>query len=161
MGRRHCLSQVVQGRANGSLVWLMQAGRSSLPCPQGEIASGSPGWEVPFKVIVRDACCLRPLGKCVCVWPLRFLCPWNFPGKNTAVGCHVLLQGIFPTQELNPCFQPVGWSPVSESTQPEAFSREIALPLSSRFNEHQSDRNTLGTSPRTRKGWSELLDSIM
>ena len=25
-------------------------------------------------------------------------CPWNFPGKNTGVGCHLLLQGIFPTQ---------------------------------------------------------------
>ena len=25
-------------------------------------------------------------------------CPWNFPGKNTGVGCHFLLQGIFPTQ---------------------------------------------------------------
>ena len=24
------------------------------------------------------------------------------PGKNTAVGCHALLQGIFPTQGLNP-----------------------------------------------------------
>ena len=24
------------------------------------------------------------------------------PGKNTGVGCHALLQGIFPTQELNP-----------------------------------------------------------
>ena len=24
------------------------------------------------------------------------------PGKNTGVGCHFLLQGIFPTQELNP-----------------------------------------------------------
>ena len=23
------------------------------------------------------------------------------PGKNTGVGCHVLLQGIFPTQGLN------------------------------------------------------------
>ena len=32
----------------------------------------------------------------------RFLCPWNFPGKNTGVGCHFLLQGIFPTQGLNP-----------------------------------------------------------
>ena len=29
--------------------------------------------------------------------------PWNFPGKNTGVGCHFLLQGIFPTQGLNPC----------------------------------------------------------
>ena len=28
--------------------------------------------------------------------------PWNFPGKNTAVGCHVLLQVIFQTQGSNP-----------------------------------------------------------
>ena len=25
------------------------------------------------------------------------------PGKNTGVGCHFLLQGVFLTQELNPC----------------------------------------------------------
>ena len=31
----------------------------------------------------------------------RLLCPWNFPGKNTGVGCHFLLQGIFLTQGLN------------------------------------------------------------
>ena len=29
--------------------------------------------------------------------------PWDSPGKNTGVGCHVILQGIFPTQGLNPC----------------------------------------------------------
>ena len=33
--------------------------------------------------------------------PARLLCSWNFPGKNTGVGWHFLLQGIFPTQELN------------------------------------------------------------
>ena len=27
----------------------------------------------------------------------------GFSGKNTRVGCHVLLQGLFPTQGLNPC----------------------------------------------------------
>ena len=27
--------------------------------------------------------------------------PWDSPGKNTGVGCHFLLQGIFPTQGLN------------------------------------------------------------
>ena len=26
----------------------------------------------------------------------------DFPGQNTGVGCHALLQGIFPTQGLNP-----------------------------------------------------------
>ena len=25
------------------------------------------------------------------------------PGKNTGVGCHALLQGIFPTQGSKPC----------------------------------------------------------
>ena len=25
--------------------------------------------------------------------PPRLLCPWNFPGKNSRVGCHFLLQG--------------------------------------------------------------------
>ena len=34
--------------------------------------------------------------------PTRLLCPWNFPGKSTGVGCHFLLQGIFPTQGSNP-----------------------------------------------------------
>ena len=32
----------------------------------------------------------------------RLLCPWNSPGKNTGVGGPALLQGIFPTQGLNP-----------------------------------------------------------
>ena len=30
--------------------------------------------------------------------PVRLLCPWDFPGKNTGVGCHFLLQGISPAQ---------------------------------------------------------------
>ena len=28
--------------------------------------------------------------------PTRLLCPWNFSGKNTGVGCHFLLQGGLP-----------------------------------------------------------------
>ena len=35
--------------------------------------------------------------------PSRLLCPWDFPGENIGVSCHFLLQGIFSTQELNPC----------------------------------------------------------
>ena len=34
---------------------------------------------------------------------MRFLHPWNFSGKRTGVGCHFLLQGIFPTQGSNLC----------------------------------------------------------
>ena len=33
--------------------------------------------------------------------PARLLCPWDSPGRKSGVGCHSLLQGIFPTQELN------------------------------------------------------------
>ena len=36
--------------------------------------------------------------------PSKVLCPWDSPGKNTRVGCHALLQGIFPTQRSNPHF---------------------------------------------------------
>ena len=35
------------------------------------------------------------------LYPTRVLCPWDSPGKNTGVGCHSLLQRIFPTQGLN------------------------------------------------------------
>ena len=35
--------------------------------------------------------------------PLGSSCPWDSPGKNTGVGGHALLQGIFPTQEVNLC----------------------------------------------------------
>ena len=33
--------------------------------------------------------------------PQGFSVHEDSPGKNTGVGCHALLQGIFPTQELN------------------------------------------------------------
>ena len=43
----------------------------------------------------------------------RRLCSWNFPGKNTGVGWHSLLLGIFPTQALNlgclHCWQILYW----------------------------------------------------
>ena len=42
---------------------------------------------------------LRPHG----LQPARLLCPWDSPGKNTGVGCHALLHGIFPTQGSDLC----------------------------------------------------------
>ena len=47
--------------------------------------------------VVSDS--LQPYG----VQAVRLLCPWISPGKNTGVGCHAPLQGIFPTQGSNPC----------------------------------------------------------
>ena len=46
--------------------------------------------------VVSDS--LRPHG----LFPARLLCPWDFPSKNTGLGCHSLLQGIFSIQPLNP-----------------------------------------------------------
>ena len=45
----------------------------------------------------------------------RLFCPWDSPGKNTRVGCHFLLQGIFPTQGSYPCLLhwPVSSLPLS------------------------------------------------
>ena len=35
-------------------------------------------------------------------YSLPGFCPWDIPGRNTEVGCHFLLQGIFTTQRLRP-----------------------------------------------------------
>ena len=52
--------------------------------------------EVLVTSVMSDS--LRPHG----LESARLLGPWSYPGKNTGVGCHALLQGIFPTQGLNP-----------------------------------------------------------
>ena len=39
----------------------------------------------------------------------RLLCPWDSPSRNTGVGCHFLLQGIFPTQGSNPGLPDCRW----------------------------------------------------
>ena len=55
--------------------------------------------------------CAECVHLCVILWK-RILCLWDslsirffahgdFPGKNNGVGCHALLQGIFPTQGSN------------------------------------------------------------
>ena len=79
-----------------------------LPCP---------GWYSLSFFSVRVGVCV-----CVCthacphvcsvlsdsLWPhglksTKLLCPWNFPGKNTGVDCHFLLQWIFLIQGSNLC----------------------------------------------------------
>ena len=53
------------------------------------------------------------------LWPARLRCPWNFPGKNTGVGCCLLLQGIFPTQGPNLLLlHPLHWQVGSLPTVP-------------------------------------------
>ena len=75
------------------------------PHPKIEISSGQTHKQdtcpTPPKVHAVMSDSLRPHA----LQPTRFLCPWNFSGKNTGVGCHFLLQGIFSIQGLNPGLQ--------------------------------------------------------
>ena len=48
-------------------------------------------------LVAKSCLTLQPHG----LEPTRFLCLWDFPGKNTGVVCHFLLQGIFLTQGSN------------------------------------------------------------
>ena len=48
--------------------------------------------------VVQSFLTLQPHG----LQPTKLLGRWDSPGKNTGVGCHFPLQGIFPTQGLNP-----------------------------------------------------------
>ena len=57
-------------------------------------------------VVVPAAAAAKLLQPCSIMWPYglqpaSLLCLWDSPGLNTGVGCHAL-QGIFPTQGLNP-----------------------------------------------------------
>ena len=83
-------------------------------CP---LPSGLPSHSGHHSALSRVPCAIQYV-LLVCVWvlsglgvsdflwphgmqPVRLLCPWDFPGTNTGVGCHFLLQGIFQTQGLN------------------------------------------------------------
>ena len=49
-----------------------------------------------------SACAYSAPQLCPSLWPPWTLAyPWDFPGKNTRMGCHFPLQGIFPTQGSN------------------------------------------------------------
>ena len=43
------------------------------------------------------------------LWPHGLYSPWNAPGQNTGVGSLSLLQGLFPTQGLNPGLPHCRW----------------------------------------------------
>ena len=54
-------------------------------------------------MLYTHVCVLRHVRLFATTWTTRLLCPWNSSGKNTGMGCHFLLQRIFPTQRSNPC----------------------------------------------------------
>ena len=55
-------------------------------------------WFMHYMCVCVHTCVLWCIQLFAISWtvPTRLLHPWNFPGKNTGVGCHFLIQGIFP-----------------------------------------------------------------
>ena len=82
----------VAHQAPPSLGFSRQEHWSGLPFPSPMHESEKWKWS---HSVVSDSS--RPHG----LQPTRLLRPWDFPGKSTGVGCHCLLQEIFPTQGLN------------------------------------------------------------
>ncbi|XDA71253.1 hypothetical protein R6Z07F_001605 [Ovis aries] len=62
--------------------------------------------------------------------------PWNSPGQNTGVGSLSLLQGIFPTQGLNPGLPYCRWIlyQLSRKSSP-GILEWVAYPFSSRSSQ--------------------------
>ena len=60
-----------------------------------------------FSKLFDGICCYLVTRLCLTLlWPhglspARLLCLWDFPGKNTGLVCHFLLQGTFSTQGSN------------------------------------------------------------
>ena len=62
--------------------------------------------------------------------PSSLLSRWDSPGKNTGVGCHALLQGIFLTQRSNWCLicllhWQVGYLPLAPPGEPRALGSTL------------------------------------
>ena len=100
--------------------------------------SSSGSLALKLRILVSMCVCV-----CVCVcarsvvhslWPhrlylARLLSPWDFPGRNIAVGSHSLLQGIFPIQGLNPHL--LSWQvdslPLAPPGKLSKFNKKVSL----------------------------------
>ena len=92
----------------------------------------------------------------------RLLCPWDSPGNNTRVGCHLLFQGIFPTQALNPhllhCRQIL--NPLSHLGSPSAI---IVIIIYVPIIKVMSSASVLiqSTSPRDKEVYPKAIDTAI
>ena len=68
-------------------------------------------------------CVFSPFSRVRSLWlhgllPTRLICPWGSLGKNTGMGCHTFLQGIFPIARMNLCL------PAFPALQADSFPTE-------------------------------------
>ena len=66
--------------------------------PEWVAISFSHAWK--WKVKVKSLSCVRLLVTPWTIQPTRLLCPWDFPGKSTGVGCYCLLLFFIPSLTL-------------------------------------------------------------
>ena len=104
---------------------------SCVSCIGRQILISSTTWEVSLQESESVSCSvvsnsLWPHG----LEPTRLLCPRDFPGKNTGVGCHSLLQGIFLPQGSNPGLLHCRWILYCQSHQGSPFLSTVAVNLS-------------------------------
>ena len=88
--------------------------------------------------------------------PVRLLCPWDSPGKNAGVGCHALLQGIFPTQGSDPhLLRLLHWQVVSLPLMPPGKSNSLCSSKQNlQMSRKQKWKHSLGSV------WHGLLGRI-
>ena len=110
-------------------------------------------------LVAQSLLTLRPHG----LQPARLLCPWDFPGESTGVGCHCLLQGVFSTQGLNLhlLHWQVGSSPLSHQGSPRPFMVSIKTSTMSqrRPGPTRGMPRAPGGSQGSQPGWAGGMES--
>ena len=89
----------------GILAWRIPVDRGTWGCKESdmtELLSTAQRFVLGLKVKVKSLSRVRLFATSWAVACTRLLRPWDFLGKSTGVGCHFLLQRIFPTQGSNP-----------------------------------------------------------
>ena len=74
--------------------------------PPTDAANPLLGLEMPGGTRLQSHACMlgcSVVSDSVILWPGIHQAPLSIHGRKTGVGCPSLLQGIFPTQGLNPC----------------------------------------------------------
>ena len=88
-----CLSVLSTG---SSPVAYLIVSACSISCPISQYSVLTYYLKLLYLMLVAQLC---PTLQAHGLQPTRLLCPWDFPGKVTGVGCHFFLQGIFPNQD--------------------------------------------------------------
>ena len=112
----------------------------------GEVKTWSPNhWRVCYITsVVSDS--VRPHRR----KPTRLPCPWDSPGKNTGVGCHALLSGLF--QNL---------SCIDSRILYHLGSPSSTLYIDKKKNIHQKTPMTTSEEPRAKTGcWEQKQGTL-